>query len=73
MKINKKVLPAIILIVVIMIVGFGVQFFSFKDSAEEVAASEQTNEYTNEVMKCQADADSKKELSKECQEIMGQK
>lgn len=68
--INKKTLPAIILIVVIIIVGFGMQFFSTKDSAAEVQSAEQTQEYVNDVMKCQAQADSKQELSKECQEIM---
>lgn len=69
-KINKKALPAIILIIVIMIIGFGMQFLSTKDSVAEVENSVQTNNYTNEVIKCQAEADSKQELSKECQEIM---
>ena len=69
-KINKKALPAIILIIVIMIIGFGMQFLSTKDSTVEVESSAQMSNYIDEVTKCQAQADSKQELSKECQEIM---
>lgn len=69
-KINKKALPAIILIIVIMIIGFGMQFFITKNSIVEAEMNEQTKEYIDKVNQCQAAADSKQELSKECQEIM---
>ena len=69
-KINKKALPAIILIIVIMVIGFAMQFLSTKDSVAEVENSAQLSNYIDEVTKCQAQADSKQELSKECQEIM---
>lgn len=72
-KINKKAIPAIILIIVIMIVGFSIQFFSIKDSGEIAEANVQSNEYVATVEKCQAEADSKQELSKECQALMDQK
>lgn len=72
-KINKKVLPAIILIIAIMVIGFGMQFFSFKNSGEEIAADQQAAEYAAKVNQCQQDAEKNSELSAECKQILDQK
>lgn len=72
-KINKKTLPAIILIIAIMIIGFAVQFFSFKDDAEISQSNEQAAEYNQAINDCQVQAEKGTELTKECQEILNQK
>ncbi|GAA5096259.1 hypothetical protein GCM10023338_06430 [Wohlfahrtiimonas larvae] len=42
-----------------MIIGFGMQFLSTKDSVAEVESSEQLSNYIDEVTKCQTQADNK--------------
>ena len=56
-----------------MVIGFGMQFFSFKNSGEEIAEDQQAAEYAATVNQCQQDAEKNIELSKECKEILNQK
>lgn len=70
---NKKVLPAIILIVAIMIIGFCIQYFSIKDSGEEIQSAEQITNYTDAVEKCQVAKENQANISDECKKILDEK
>ncbi len=69
---NKKVIPAIVLIIAIMIIGFAIQYSQTKDVIAEEQAGAQQAEYSEQINACQVQKEQGAELSKECQTLLGQ-
>lgn len=67
---NKKVIPAIVLIILVMIIGFAIQYTQTENVVEEDKMGAQQVEYTQEINACQVAKEQGTQLSKECVELL---